>query len=117
MPRATLAVLLPLCAVPPQEPSPGIPREALGSFERKLAELAERASIPGMSAAVVHRRRVVWSAGYGHADLEERVFAEPTTRYRTPARSSAGLAWTASGVRASPFARAFLSAFVPPEGR
>jgi serine beta-lactamase-like protein LACTB, mitochondrial len=39
-------------------------------------------SIPGMSAAVAVRGRVVWSEGFGLADVERRVPATAETRYR-----------------------------------
>ena len=42
----------------------------------------EQYHIPGMSAAVVHRRVLAWSKGFGYADLENGVWAEPDTRYR-----------------------------------
>ena len=35
-----------------------------------------------MSAAVVHHRALAWSQGFGYADLEQGVWAEPDTRYR-----------------------------------
>jgi CubicO group peptidase (beta-lactamase class C family) len=148
-----------------------------------------RHHIPGMSAALVHRRAVAWSQGFGHADLsaageisstvldlakfdvaldgDRLISAASRERMFTPAvsssgqtlpyalgwfveeiagrrvmwhygwappgvsalyvkvpgaeltflllanndRLSAGFAWSRQGVRASPFARAFLDAF------
>ena len=37
--------------------------------------------IPGASAAVVHDQELIWSSGYGFANLEERIPASPSTRY------------------------------------
>lgn len=43
--------------------------------------IAER-GVPGLSIAVVYDQDIVWSRGYGSADLEQRVPATPTTAYR-----------------------------------
>lgn len=59
-----------------------LPASKLKAFEGVLGELAEELGIPGMSAAIVHRGKVVWSEGFGYADLEEGTFATPETRYR-----------------------------------
>ena len=56
--------------------------EDLSAFELRLEELLFEHRVPGASAGVVHRGELVWSRGFGHADLEEEVFAEPDTRYR-----------------------------------
>jgi CubicO group peptidase (beta-lactamase class C family) len=44
---------------------------------------AERAyeEIPGISAAVVHDQRLLWSKGFGHADVERKAAAKPDTIY------------------------------------
>ncbi len=54
----------------------------LALLEAELERLMEHQRIPGMSAAVVHERRLAWSRGFGLADLEQEVWAEPDTRYR-----------------------------------
>jgi len=75
-----------LCLAIPVPPCPAqageLAAERLEALEARLDELALEHEIPGLSAAVVHRRKVVWSQGYGYADLEAGTFAEPTTRYR-----------------------------------
>jgi len=63
-------------------PAPQEPKEAIHRIEVGLEEQRERCSIPGMSAALVQHRKVVWSHGYGLADLEHEVWATPETRYR-----------------------------------
>ncbi|HWQ00084.1 MAG TPA: serine hydrolase domain-containing protein [Vicinamibacterales bacterium] len=59
---------------------------ARGDLEDSLARLAEearrRAGAPGLSAAVVVEDRLVWSAGFGHADVEHQVPATSATVYR-----------------------------------
>src|SRR5512139_1999378 len=44
---------------------------------------AQRAydQIPGVSAAIVYDQQVVWSGGYGFADLARKVPATPATIY------------------------------------
>jgi CubicO group peptidase (beta-lactamase class C family) len=44
------------------------------------AEMAYKA-IPGLSAAVVHDQEVVWSRGFGFADVERKIPARPDTLY------------------------------------
>ena len=46
-----------------------------------LQEMAKQ-RIPGMSAAVAVNGEIIWSEGFGYADLENRVPAWPTTLYR-----------------------------------
>lgn len=78
---ASPRALLPAQTAAPQEP--GAPPAAdLEAFGSALEELQAAREIPGMSAALVHRRRVVWSRGFGLADLEAGTFATPRTRYR-----------------------------------
>lgn len=54
----------------------------LAELQASLEQLMEQYHIPGMSAALVHRRALAWSRGFGHADLEREIWAEPDTRYR-----------------------------------
>jgi CubicO group peptidase (beta-lactamase class C family) len=50
-------------------------------FERYLESLREEAGIPGISATVVQNGRVVWERGFGRQDVENNVWASPTTPY------------------------------------
>ncbi|MCX6648358.1 MAG: serine hydrolase [Candidatus Bathyarchaeota archaeon] len=45
------------------------------------AQMAYRGQ-PGLSIAVVSDQKMVWSKGFGYADVEKRVEATPKTRYR-----------------------------------
>jgi CubicO group peptidase (beta-lactamase class C family) len=60
-----------------------LPAAKLAELEDALGKLAEQFHVPGMSAAVVHRRALAWSTGYGYADLEQGTWALPETRYQT----------------------------------
>src|SRR5262249_37840337 len=38
--------------------------------------------LPGMSIGIVHDQDLIWSRGFGHADVEKRIPAAPDTVYR-----------------------------------
>ncbi len=68
-----------------QEPATqdaGLPDAGVAELAGALERLAEQYRIPGMSAALVHRRALAWSRGFGLVDLERDTWAEPDTRYR-----------------------------------
>ncbi|NHJ04532.1 MAG: class A beta-lactamase-related serine hydrolase [Candidatus Heimdallarchaeota archaeon] len=52
------------------------------SFENKLKELKEKYILPGMSVAISHENEIVYSKGFGFADREKKIEANPTTPYR-----------------------------------
>lgn len=88
---ATLAALLLFGALPLGAQKLPAVAEAGGALEyqraaqqtRALAtELMEQNGLPGLSVAVGVRGRVVYSAGFGFADLENRVPVTPLTRFR-----------------------------------
>lgn len=54
----------------------------LALFERYLDALRQRAKIPGLSGAIVHRQQIIWEAGLGYQDVERRIAARPDTPYR-----------------------------------
>lgn len=80
-----LAVLVP-CGPPARQEvvatDSALPAARLAELRAELERLAEQFHVPGMSAALVHRRALAWSQGFGHADLEREIWAEPDTRYR-----------------------------------
>ena len=82
---AALAVLvLPLGIASSQEQAgakAALPSEKLADLGAALERLMEQHHVPGLSAAVVYRRAVAWSKGFGYADLEHDVWADPGTRY------------------------------------
>jgi CubicO group peptidase (beta-lactamase class C family) len=50
-------------------------------FERYLESLRQQAGIPGVSAAIVQNRRIVWEGGFGFQDVDGRILATPDTPY------------------------------------
>ena len=50
--------------------------------ERRVSELMKTTSIPGMSVAVMVKDEIVWSRGFGTADLENKIAVTPNTRFR-----------------------------------
>lgn len=56
--------------------------ERIALFARYLDPLRTQLGIPGLSAAVVSRGRIVWESGFGYADLERRSPAAVDTPYR-----------------------------------
>jgi CubicO group peptidase (beta-lactamase class C family) len=95
--RLALAALLsPLAALhaqtagPPQpaleraSTAPGSARfqAAIDSGRTVLRTLMAAEGIPGLSVAVIVDGDIVWSEGFGYADLESRVPATPLTRFR-----------------------------------
>jgi serine beta-lactamase-like protein LACTB, mitochondrial len=71
---------------------------AAGQEARRLARsLVVDENLPALSVAVAHRGRVVWAEAFGWADIERRVAATPTTRFRIGAASKA-LAAAAAGL-------------------
>src|SRR4051794_2584678 len=63
------------------------------ALNRTISEYVARQGIPGLSAAVSLKGRVVWSNGYGYSDLENSVRATADTVYRS---ASIGKALTAT---------------------
>ena len=51
------------------------------SFEREADEIRNTLYIPGMSVAIVQNQKVLWTRGFGYADLEKKVPATPDTLY------------------------------------
>lgn len=55
--------------------------EVTKQFSRFLEELRKDLIIPGLSAAIVNDERVLWSEGFGYADIEHQIKATPETSY------------------------------------
>ena len=58
------------------------PSAQLPAFEAALASLAQKNHLPGLSAAIVQDQTLIWSQGFGFADLERKIPAAPDTPYR-----------------------------------
>jgi CubicO group peptidase (beta-lactamase class C family) len=57
-------------------------QKAIQRLETELETLRLRLNIPGMSAAVVKDEKILWSKGFGFADLENKVKSTKHTPYR-----------------------------------
>jgi CubicO group peptidase (beta-lactamase class C family) len=77
--RIVAIVLIAACVTLPQ----GTSAQSLtfSLFERYLESLRQQAGIPGLSAAIVQNRTVVWEHGFGLQDVESSVVATPSTPY------------------------------------
>ena len=63
--------------------SAGLERQRIEAIERVLTSYVDTQGVPGLSVAVARDGRVVWSRGFGLADIENQVLATAETRYRT----------------------------------
>lgn len=79
--QALFLLVLALAPATAQSPA-GLPAATLDRIERAISAEMSQQSIPGLSAAVAADHRVVWSDGFGLADLENYVPAKSTTVYR-----------------------------------
>jgi serine beta-lactamase-like protein LACTB len=70
-----------LLALAPRLPAQAPPDSALIARARQIVE-ARLDSIPGIAIAVARDGRIVWSEGFGWADLEQRVPVTPATEFR-----------------------------------
>ncbi len=66
----------------PQTAKPSTDNDRIARFERQLDELRAKLMIPGLSAALVREQQVIWSKGFGFADVERKIPATPETNYR-----------------------------------
>jgi CubicO group peptidase (beta-lactamase class C family) len=55
--------------------------QRLSTFTQYLEPLRVQAGIPGLSAAIVSNGDIVWDGGFGYADAERKIAADPTTPY------------------------------------
>src|SRR5918994_6132942 len=77
--KGLLVALLALVAISPAARAQGsLP---LSLFERYAEALRQQSGIPGMSAAIIQDRRVVWDAGFGYQDVEALIRASADTPY------------------------------------
>jgi len=93
LPVLMLILLLVSCAQPAVSPTPTTTptttemateedAQVFAQFEDELESLRQQLKIPGMSAAIVQDQQLVWAKGFGYADLENQVEANPDTPYR-----------------------------------
>jgi CubicO group peptidase (beta-lactamase class C family) len=58
-----------------------VPIHSLNELERQLESLRARLQVPGMSAAIAQKGSVFWARGFGLANRERAIAAEPDTIY------------------------------------
>lgn len=75
------AVLLIAAAMPTAAQNPLTSLSATPPFETYLEALRQQAGIPGLSAAILQDREIVWEHGFGYQNLEARIPATPDTPY------------------------------------
>jgi CubicO group peptidase (beta-lactamase class C family) len=80
IPPAAALLALALSAAPQ---APSLTPAQLDSLDKSISAYMSRHGIPGLSAAVALEGKVIWSKGYGSADLENSVPALTETAYRT----------------------------------
>ncbi|HWW74858.1 MAG TPA: serine hydrolase [Pyrinomonadaceae bacterium] len=56
-------------------------QKRLERFEKQVDDLRARLKIPGLSAVVLKDQKVVWSKGFGFADLENKIPTTPDTLF------------------------------------
>ncbi len=69
--------------------------EAVETARRLIGELMSEAGLPGASVAVGVGGEIVWSEGFGWADIENRVAVSPLTKFRV---GSVSKSMTAAGL-------------------
>ena len=80
--RALFLVLLLLTAAAGTQAQQGLAPEKIKQIEQLISTEMSKQSIAGLSVAVVTDNQLRWSAGYGFADVENRVPAKASTVYR-----------------------------------
>lgn len=56
--------------------------DQINKIDQELESLYQQFSLPGLSAAIVKDGKLIWSKGYGYADMEKKIPASPDTPYR-----------------------------------
>ena len=81
--RASLVVAFCLLAtVASGEPAPGLAPEAVEQIDAAVEAWRAKSHAPALSAAVVKDNQLIWSKGYGLADVEQKLPARSDTVYR-----------------------------------
>lgn len=86
--RCATTALVILFVLVPSAPAGAVPPRdvryaaAVDASRRAVRAFAEASGVPGLSIAVGASGRIVWSEGFGTADLERNVPVTPRTRFR-----------------------------------
>ena len=62
--------------------SDGKANERFANYDQSMRDFMKRHAIPGVSIAVTDRGRVVFSKGYGYADVASRQRVQPDSLFR-----------------------------------
>jgi CubicO group peptidase (beta-lactamase class C family) len=54
-------------------------RSVFEEYEQSLPKIMKRDNVPGLSIAVIDRDGILWTAGFGHTDLDQKTPATPDT--------------------------------------
>jgi len=76
-----IALLTAGCGDTPSEPVTVPPTEGLQGFEGQIDSIRVELQIPGMAAAIAQGDQIVWSRGFGLADVERGRPATDTTSF------------------------------------
>jgi CubicO group peptidase (beta-lactamase class C family) len=57
-------------------------KDAVERSREIIAATMEKQHIPGLSIAVLIDGKIIWSEGFGYSDLESRIKASPSTKFR-----------------------------------
>jgi CubicO group peptidase (beta-lactamase class C family) len=77
----TLALPLATCDNLPTDPIQVVPEVGLQGFEARLDGLRMELRIPGLAAAIARDGEIVWSRGFGYADVDQGRPATDTTSF------------------------------------
>lgn len=66
----------------PHRHSTGEPNPRLAAFDRMIESFMQRHQVPGAALAVTHKGRLVYSRGYGYADVASREPVQPESLFR-----------------------------------
>ena len=77
-----IAIVLAACGLPSSSQSthPAV-EDPFAAFEQEVTGLQKRYKIPGMSVAIVQNQQVIFAAGFGLADIENKIPAAADTPY------------------------------------
>lgn len=78
---AAIVVMTAACGETTFEPVAVEPVEGLQGFEALLDDIRVQLGIPGLAAAIAQRSNIVWSRGFGFADVEHGRPATDTTSF------------------------------------
>ncbi len=73
--------LLTVCCISLSKSLLAADEERLRQFQDSLDSVRRQYRIPGLSAAIVKNRQIIWEKGYGYADVANGITAQPDTPY------------------------------------